>query len=105
MWLIQGELSVYSIKFFSPKLTMQMNFVLRFHLTERIFWFLCLLLSIFGSYYLILQTLQDFDGSSVNTVVESLQAKDLIHFPSVGVCEIGIINDMPYSKLERALKE
>lgn len=82
-----------------------MNFVPRFHLTERIFWFLCLLLSIFGSYYLILQTLQDFDGSSVNTVVESLHAKDLIHFPSVGVCEIGIINEMPYSKLEQALKE
>lgn len=73
-------------------------------MSERIFWFLCLLLSIFGSYYLIRQSLSDFDESSVSMVVESLQINELTYFPSVGVCEIGHMREV-YSELEQVVRK
>lgn len=74
----------------------------RFHFTERIFWFLCLLLSIFGSYHLIRQSLIDFEESSNSMVVESLQRDDRTYFPSIGVCEIGHLKEV-YTGLEQTV--
>lgn len=76
----------------------------RFHYTERIFWILCLALTIFGSYSLVHQLLTNFDESSVSMVVESLQIDDITYFPSVGVCEIGHIREI-YPELENIVRQ
>lgn len=81
-----------------------MVFPFRFHFTERLFWFLCLVLSIFGSYRLIHQSLTDFDESSISMVVENLQIGDVTYFPSVGVCEIGHIREV-YTALEHIVRQ
>lgn len=71
----------------------------RFHYTERVFWLLCLILSTYGSYYLIRQSLDDFEEGSISMTVESLQPRDVTYFPSVGVCEIGHTKEL-YNDLE-----
>lgn len=73
--------------------------MLRFHFSERLFWLLWILLSSYGSYYLIRQSLQDFDESSISMVIESLQLDDETYFPSIGICEMGHTKEV-YDNLE-----
>lgn len=75
----------------------------RFHYTERIFWSVCLIVSIYGAYSLIHQSLIDFDESSVSLVVETLLPNDITYFPSVGLCEIGFVKET-YAELETEVK-
>lgn len=61
--------------------------------------------STIGSFYLIRQSLLDFDTGSVSVAVENLQVNDRINFPSIGVCEIGFDNDKDVNdKLENIVK-
>lgn len=53
----------------------------------------------YGSYSFIMQSLNNFDESRVNMVVESLQPQDITYFPSVGVCELGHTKE-PYDHLD-----
>lgn len=62
------------------------------------------MLSIFGSYSLIRQTLKDFDEGSVSLVVENLQRDDVTYFPSIGVCEIGHMREV-YKELETIVQQ
>lgn len=74
-------------------------FASRFHYTERIFWLSCIAFSSYGSYYLIRESLRDFDESSISMVTESLQPDDRTNFPSIGICEIGHTKEL-YDDLE-----
>ncbi|XP_049303037.1 pickpocket protein 19 [Bactrocera dorsalis] len=59
----------------------------KLHISERVFWLFCFILSAFGSYKLISTFERDFEQSAVSIVFESLTPYDKIYFPSVAVCE------------------
>lgn len=61
------------------------------------------MLSMFGSYTLIRQTLNDFDEGCISLVVENLQKNDITYFPSIGVCEIGHLKEV-YKELEMVVQ-
>ena len=61
----------------------------RYHLSEKIFWLICLTLSAFGSYYLIEDYRSSFEGNAISMVVETIRPQETTNFPSIGVCELG----------------
>lgn len=63
---------------------------------------MCIVLSTYGSYALIHQSMADFNESSISMVVEPVPAETVVDFPSVGVCEIGHLKE-PYPGIEEAV--
>ncbi|XP_069964204.1 sodium channel protein Nach [Bactrocera oleae] len=59
----------------------------KLHISERVFWLFCFIISAYGSYKLISTFERDFELSAVSIVFESLTPYDKIYFPSVAVCE------------------
>lgn len=70
-----------------------------YHVTERLFWLVCLLSCMFGAYHFIMDTMVAFEADTVSMVVESLQPLEKTPFPSVAVCEMGFLKD-EYTFLE-----
>ncbi|XP_062125339.1 sodium channel protein Nach [Drosophila sulfurigaster albostrigata] len=58
------------------------------HWSERIFWLLCVLLSIGGVSYLIVEYQQDFSKHAVSVIYESISSFAPIRFPSISVCQL-----------------
>ncbi|KAI8121738.1 pickpocket protein 19 [Lucilia cuprina] len=58
------------------------------HVIERIFWFICVVISAFGSYVLISQYQRDFNSRAVSIVYESLPSTHSINFPTVAACDM-----------------
>lgn len=65
---------------------------------------MCIVLSTYGSYALIYQSMVDFDESSISMVVEPVPIGILIDFPSIGVCEVGHMKEV-YSGLEETVEK
>lgn len=65
---------------------------------------MCIVLSTYGSYALIYQSMVDFDESSISMVVESVPLGTVVDFPSVGVCEVGNMKEI-YSGLEETVEK
>ncbi|EDV93619.1 GH18177 [Drosophila grimshawi] len=63
------------------------------HLTERIFWLICILASTFGVYHLIDMYQRDYTSRAVSIVHESLSPFALLKFPSISVCEVRFKTD------------
>ncbi|XP_054745844.1 pickpocket protein 19 [Anastrepha obliqua] len=59
----------------------------KLHISERVFWLLCVILSAYGSYTLISTFQRDLELFAVSIVYESLSPYDKYYFPSVAVCE------------------
>lgn len=76
----------------------------RYHLSERIFWLACVILSWVGSIHLILNYLDSFNNNSVSMGVKSLLPTEEVTFPSAGVCEMGYTKD-EYPALEKVIQE
>lgn len=55
-----------------------------YHLSERLFWLACVILSWIGSTYLILQFMESYYSNSVSMGVISMRPTDYIKFPSAG---------------------
>lgn len=66
----------------------------RYHFSERIFWFLCVILSWIGSTHLILLFIDDYIYNSVSMGVVSIGPKDTVDFPSIGICESGYMDEI-----------
>ncbi|XP_058056818.1 sodium channel protein Nach [Anopheles bellator] len=76
----------------------------RYHWTERVFWFACVLLSWTWACLLIKTYMELFRRDAVSIVVESLDSrKDKTTFPSVGVCEMGYTKQQ-YDALQRLIE-
>uniref|UniRef100_A0A182IV61 Uncharacterized protein n=1 Tax=Anopheles atroparvus TaxID=41427 RepID=A0A182IV61_ANOAO len=76
----------------------------RYHWTERLFWFACVLFAWAGSYMLIKKYMELFRSDAVSIVVENLNTrKDITPFPSVGVCEMGYTKQQ-YDALQRLIE-
>lgn len=54
---------------------------------ERIFWFICVILSWFASGMLIMSSLDAFQNNAISFVVETSYRDWDTHFPSIVVCE------------------
>lgn len=76
----------------------------RYHFTERVFWFICVVLSWIGSFHLILTFMDSFNNNSVSVGVVSLRPLDVVSFPSVGICEMGYTKE-EYKQLEVIINE
>lgn len=61
----------------------------RYHVSERLFWVVCVILSWFGSYNLITNFMESYYKNSVSIGVVSLLPTDTVNFPSIGLCEMG----------------
>jgi acid-sensing ion channel, other len=61
----------------------------KYHVSERIFWLICVIMSWVGSTKLILLFIDDYINNSVSMGVISLGPTESVNFPSIGVCEIG----------------
>ncbi|XP_037941599.1 pickpocket protein 11-like [Teleopsis dalmanni] len=59
----------------------------KLHITERLFWFICFVLSVFGSYSLISEYQNNFESKAVSIVYESLSPNNKIEFPTISVCD------------------
>lgn len=77
---------------------------LRYHFTERIFWFFCLVLALYGSYNLIHDELSQLRDGAVNIIIRVLRPLDKSIFPSIGICEMGNTKET-YEKLEEIVNE
>lgn len=75
----------------------------KYHYTERLFWLGCVMLSWTGSYYLILSYMETFRNNPVSMVIENIHAREKIHFPSVGICEMGYAKEY-YGSLEAVIE-
>ncbi|KAH8359816.1 hypothetical protein KR093_008906 [Drosophila rubida] len=58
------------------------------HWSERIFWLLCVMLSIGGVSYLIVEYQRDFSNRAVSVIYESISSFAPIRFPSISVCQL-----------------
>ncbi|XP_058450698.1 sodium channel protein Nach [Malaya genurostris] len=76
----------------------------KYHYTERLFWLGCVLLSWTGSYYLISNYMENFHKNTVSMVIENMPARSVVHFPSVGICEVGYTKET-YQKLENMVEQ
>lgn len=76
----------------------------RYHVTERLFWLVCVILSCFGSTYLILTYIDSYFNNSVSMGVVSLRPTDIIAFPSAGVCEMGYTKE-EYKEMESVIHD
>ena len=76
----------------------------RYHYSERLFWFGCVILSWIGSIHLILNFMDSYYNNSVSMGVVSLRPTDEIMFPSIGICEMGYTKE-EYKKLEEIINE
>jgi amiloride-sensitive sodium channel len=71
----------------------------KYHFTERIFWLICVISSLVGSYVLIATYIETFAQNSISMVIENLHPMSTTNFPSLGVCEMGYTKEI-YSALE-----
>lgn len=74
----------------------------RYHLSERIFWLVCIILSWIGSAFLIIDFIDTYFNNSVSMGVVSLHPTDTLSFPSAGVCEMGYTKE-EYKELEKLI--
>jgi len=58
------------------------------HFTERIFWMICIIISIMGVSHLISEYQQDFSTRAVSVVYESISPFAPVQYPSISVCQI-----------------
>ncbi|CRK97191.1 CLUMA_CG010588, isoform A [Clunio marinus] len=65
----------------------------QYHISERIFWLICVIISWIGSFDLILKYMNSFNNSAVSMGVVSLRPNEVLNFPSIGICEYGIQGD------------
>lgn len=65
-----------------------MSFYKRLHLVERLFWFLSVVLSGIGSYYIINQYVNRIREDAVSVVYESIDDTKHISFPTIAVCDL-----------------
>uniref|UniRef100_A0A182UG85 Uncharacterized protein n=1 Tax=Anopheles melas TaxID=34690 RepID=A0A182UG85_9DIPT len=76
----------------------------KYQWTERLFWMACVLFAWTGSYMLINTYMELFRKDAVSIVVENLDPrKDIAHFPSVGVCEMGYTKQQ-YDALQQVIE-
>uniref|UniRef100_A0A182Q281 Uncharacterized protein n=1 Tax=Anopheles farauti TaxID=69004 RepID=A0A182Q281_9DIPT len=76
----------------------------KYHWTERLFWFGCIVLAWTGSYMLIKTYMELFRKDAISIVVENLDPrKDFTSFPSVGVCEMGYTKQQ-YDALQQLIE-
>lgn len=61
----------------------------RYHVSERLFWLACVILSWIGAIHLIVNYLNSFNNNSVSMGVKSLLPTEEVAFPSAGICEMG----------------
>lgn len=61
----------------------------KYHVSERIFWIICVIMSWVGSTKLILLFIDDYINNSVSMGVVSVGPRETVDFPTIGVCEIG----------------
>lgn len=76
----------------------------RYHLTERLFWLACVILSWIGSFNLIMTFMDSYVNNSVSMGVISLRPIDEVAFPSAGICEMGYTKE-EYKQLEQIIEE
>ncbi|XP_034486900.1 degenerin del-1 isoform X1 [Drosophila innubila] len=60
----------------------------KLHFSERIFWLLCVILSVVGVSYLISEYQRDFSTRAVSVIYESISSFAPIRFPSISVCQL-----------------
>lgn len=58
------------------------------HFTERLFWFICVVLSAWGCYHLIDEYENDFESRAVSIVYESIHPFARVQFPTISVCDL-----------------
>lgn len=63
-----------------------------YHPCCRLFWLVCVLLSWYGSLYLIRQSWTTFQNNPINFGVETTYLEWNTQFPSVVVCEVLNVN-------------
>ncbi|XP_055906306.1 pickpocket protein 19 [Eupeodes corollae] len=76
----------------------------KIHLTERIFWLICIIISAGGSYYLIREYQNAFESEAISLVIEGTGPQDKTQFPAVAICEDGNVK-VQYEKLSDYIKE
>lgn len=76
----------------------------RYHMSERLFWLACVILSWIGSIHLILNFMDSYYNNSVSMGVVSLRPTDSVAFPSAGICEMGYTKE-EYRELETVINE
>lgn len=76
----------------------------RYHFSERLFWFACVIFSWIGSIHLIMDFMESYYNNSVSMGVVSLRPTDVVAFPSAGICEMGYTKE-EYKQLEVIINE
>lgn len=76
----------------------------RYHVSERLFWVVCVILSWFGSYNLITNFMESYYKNLVSIGVISLLPTDTVNFPSIGLCEMGYTKEN-YVELTAVIEE
>lgn len=74
----------------------------KYHYTERLFWFFCVLLSWIGSIFLIMNFMDSYYNNSVSMGVQSLLQTAKTNFPSAAICEMGYSKEV-YEQLEETI--